>query len=147
MVKMKNNAIVGNTRHCDNEIDMAGLEKVAEKVNIKPQLDCFVFPGGQGILILAKERLLNLRCATGHPSFVTSFTFTVQALAQIKLWTEKNWASTPPGRCACCPRGARQEGGAAPPQEPGGLLGCRIKLLVGVGPLPRGRVCHGGRCW
>ena len=77
---MKNNAILWNFRHCDNEINMTVLEKVAKKVNFKPQLDCFVFADGHGILVLAKGRLLNLGCATGHPSFVVSCTFIDRAL-------------------------------------------------------------------
>merc|ERR1712187_853830 len=85
--KMKNNAIVGNIGHFDNEIDMAGLEKMeGMKVeNIKPQVDRFVFPDGHGVIILASGRLLNLGCATGHPSFVMSCSFTNQVLAQLDL--------------------------------------------------------------
>merc|ERR1711971_763375 len=73
MKKMKNNAIVGNIGHFDNEIEMAGLEKMpGMKVeNIKAQVDRFVFPDGHGVIVLASGRLLNLGCATGHPSFVT----------------------------------------------------------------------------
>merc|ERR1719161_600800 len=72
MKKMKNNAIVGNIGHFDNEIDMQGLEgfKGIKVENIKPQVDRFVFPDGHGIIVLASGRLLNLGCATGHPSFV-----------------------------------------------------------------------------
>merc|ERR1712032_1454266 len=83
MSKMKNNAIVGNIGHFDNEIDMAGLEKLpGMKVeNIKPQVDRFVFPDGHGVIVLASGRLLNLGCATGHPSFVMSCSFTNQVLA------------------------------------------------------------------
>merc|ERR1712125_266081 len=85
--KMKNNAIVGNIGHFDNEIDMAGLEGFPgiKCENIKPQVDRFVFPDGHGVIILASGRLLNLGCATGHPSFVMSCSFTNQALAQIDL--------------------------------------------------------------
>ena len=74
MKKMKNNAIVGNIGHFDNEIDMAGLEAVAgiKVENIKAQVDRYVFPDGKGIIVLASGRLLNLGCATGHPSFVMS---------------------------------------------------------------------------
>lgn len=88
MAKMKNNAIVGNIGHFDNEIDMAGLEKMAgvTKMNIKPQVDRFVFPDGHGVILLAEGRLLNLGCATGHPSFVMSCSFTNQVLAQLDLW-------------------------------------------------------------
>merc|ERR1712227_296447 len=87
MKKMKNNAIVGNIGHFDNEIDMAGLENFPgiKCENIKPQVDRFVFPDGHGVIILAAGRLLNLGCATGHPSFVMSCSFTNQALAQIDL--------------------------------------------------------------
>merc|ERR1712199_45154 len=87
MKKMKNNAIVGNIGHFDNEIDMAGLEG-AEGIkieNIKPQVDRFVFPDGHGVIILASGRLCNLGCATGHPSFVMSCSFTNQVLAQLDL--------------------------------------------------------------
>jgi len=91
MKKMKNNAIVGNIGHFDNEIDMAGLEGVKDiKIeNIKPQVDKFVFPSGNGIIVLASGRLLNLGCATGHPSFVMSCSFTNQTLAQLDLL--RNW--------------------------------------------------------
>merc|ERR1719262_383072 len=91
MKKMKNNAIVGNIGHFDNEIDMAGLE-ASEGIkveNIKPQVDRFVFPSGNGIILLASGRLLNLGCATGHPSFVMSCSFTNQTLAQLDLL--RNW--------------------------------------------------------
>merc|ERR1712151_184425 len=91
MKKMKNNAIVGNIGHFDNEIDMAGLES-SEGIkveNIKPQVDRFVFPSGTGIIVLAAGRLLNLGCATGHPSFVMSCSFTNQTLAQLDLL--RNW--------------------------------------------------------
>merc|ERR1712070_960158 len=74
MKKMKNNAIVGNIGHFDNEIDMAGLESYPgiKRITIKPQCDRFVFPDGHGVIVLAEGRLLNLGCATGHPSFVMS---------------------------------------------------------------------------
>ncbi len=85
MRKMKDCAIVGNIGHFDNEIDMAGLKKVTTRVNIKPQYDAFVFPDGHRVLVLAEGRLLNLGCATGHPSFVMSNSFTNQSLAQIEL--------------------------------------------------------------
>jgi adenosylhomocysteinase len=91
MAQMKHNAIVGNIGHFDNEIDMAGLKKIAgiRKVNIKPQYDEWVFPDGHGVLILAEGRLMNLGCATGHPSFVMSASFTNQVLAQLALWQNK----------------------------------------------------------
>ncbi|NQZ95306.1 MAG: adenosylhomocysteinase [Myxococcales bacterium] len=87
MSRMKDKAIVGNIGHFDNEIDMAGLKKIAgiRQVNIKPQFDEWVFPDGHSILLLAEGRLLNLGCATGHPSFVMSASFTNQVLAQIEL--------------------------------------------------------------
>ena len=87
MAKMKDKAIVGNIGHFDNEIDMAGLKKIKgiEKINIKPQYDEWKFPDGHSVLILAEGRLLNLGCATGHPSFVMSASFTNQVLAQLEL--------------------------------------------------------------
>ncbi len=90
MARMKDKAIVGNIGHFDNEIDMAGLKKIAgiERVEIKPQYDEWIFPDGHSVLILAEGRLLNLGCATGHPSFVMSASFTNQVLAQIELWTK-----------------------------------------------------------
>ncbi|HTP26517.1 MAG TPA: adenosylhomocysteinase, partial [Anaeromyxobacteraceae bacterium] len=89
MKKMKDCAIVGNIGHFDNEIDMAGLKALPgiRRVNVKPQYDAFVFPDGHRVLILAEGRLLNLGCATGHPSFVMSNSFTNQTLAQIELAT------------------------------------------------------------
>jgi len=89
MAAMKNNAIVGNIGHFDNEIDMDGLMAATTRQNIKPQVDRFVFPDGKGVIVLAEGRLLNLGCATGHPSFVMSCSFTNQALAQLELWNEK----------------------------------------------------------
>merc|ERR1711862_240366 len=85
MAKMKNNAIVGNIGHFDNEIDMDGLMKATKRINIKPQVDKFVFEDGHGVIVLAEGRLLNLGCATGHPSFVMSCSFTNQTLAQLDL--------------------------------------------------------------
>ena len=87
MSRMKDKAIVGNIGHFDNEIDMAGLKKVKgiERINIKPQYDEFRFPDGHSVMILAEGRLLNLGCATGHPSFVMSASFTNQVLAQLEL--------------------------------------------------------------
>jgi adenosylhomocysteinase len=86
MRRMKDKAIVGNIGHFDNEIDMAGLKKAGvTRVNIKPQYDEFVFPDGHSVLLLAEGRLLNLGCATGHPSFVMSSSFTNQVLAQLDL--------------------------------------------------------------
>jgi adenosylhomocysteinase len=87
MARMKDKAIVGNIGHFDNEVDMAGLSRVAgiQKIAIKPQYDEWVFPDGHGVLVLAEGRLLNLGCATGHPSFVMSTSFTNQVLAQLEL--------------------------------------------------------------
>ncbi|MFO0688542.1 MAG: adenosylhomocysteinase [Myxococcota bacterium] len=89
MARMKDKAIVGNIGHFDNEIDMAGLKKVPgiQKINIKPQYDEWRFPDGHSVLVLAEGRLLNLGCATGHPSFVMSASFTNQVLAQLELHT------------------------------------------------------------
>jgi adenosylhomocysteinase len=91
MKRMKDCAIVGNIGHFDNEIDIAGLKKVPgiRRVNVKPQYDSFVFPDGHRVLVLAEGRLLNLGCATGHPSFVMSSSFTNQVLAQIELATNR----------------------------------------------------------
>jgi adenosylhomocysteinase len=88
LARMKNNAIVGNIGHFDNEIDMAGLAKVPgiRRENIKPQTDRWEFPDGHGVIVLAEGRLLNLGCATGHPSFVMSNSFTNQVIAQIELF-------------------------------------------------------------
>ena len=90
MAKMKNNAIVGNIGHFDNEIDMMSLQRTkgVKRVNIKPQVDRWVFGDGHGIIVLAEGRLLNLGCATGHPSFVMSNSFSNQVIAQIELFTQ-----------------------------------------------------------
>jgi adenosylhomocysteinase len=96
MAKMKDKAIVCNIGHFDNEIDMAGLEKIqkagkAERRNIKAQFDQWYFHDTKrSILVLAEGRLMNLGCATGHPSFVMSTSFTNQVLAQLELWVERN---------------------------------------------------------
>jgi adenosylhomocysteinase len=88
MAQMKHQAIVGNIGHFDNEIDMAGLEKTdgIKRINIKPQVDEWVFPNGNAIIVLSEGRLLNLGNATGHPSFVMSNSFTNQVMAQIELF-------------------------------------------------------------
>ncbi len=90
MKVMKNEAILGNIGHFDSEIQIAWLENNREikEDNIKPQVDHFIFPDGKKLTVLARGRLLNLGCATGHPSFVMSNSFTNQTLAQITLWTE-----------------------------------------------------------
>eukprot|EP00499_Haloplacidia_sp_CaronLabIsolate_P005401 CAMPEP_0196781782 /NCGR_PEP_ID=MMETSP1104-20130614/10359_1 /TAXON_ID=33652 /ORGANISM="Cafeteria sp., Strain Caron Lab Isolate" /LENGTH=483 /DNA_ID=CAMNT_0042152013 /DNA_START=34 /DNA_END=1485 /DNA_ORIENTATION=+ len=91
MARMKHNAIVGNIGHFDNEIDILGLTtwEGITRENIKPQVDRFVFPDGHGVIVLAEGRLLNLGCATGHPSFVMSTSFTNQVIAQVELWKER----------------------------------------------------------
>ncbi len=88
MARMKHNAIVGNIGHFDNEIDMAALAKTPgiKKINIKPQVDEWKFADGHSVIVLAEGRLLNLGCATGHPSFVMSNSFTNQVMAQIELF-------------------------------------------------------------
>ena len=88
MARMKDKAIVGNIGHFDNEIDIAGLKRTpgVKRVQIKPQYDEWVFADGHSVLMLAEGRLLNLGCATGHPSFVMSASFTNQVLAQLELW-------------------------------------------------------------
>lgn len=86
MIKMKNQAIVCNIGHFDSEIDIASIQKYPWE-NIKPQVDHVIFPTGRRIIVLAQGRLVNLGCATGHPSFVMSSSFTNQVLAQIELWT------------------------------------------------------------
>ena len=92
MAKMKHNAIVGNIGHFDNEIQMAELAatKGIKRTNIKPQVDEWTFADGHSVIILAEGRLLNLGCATGHPSFVMSTSFTNQVLAQLELWVKNS---------------------------------------------------------
>ena len=87
MAGMKDKAIVGNIGHFDNEIEMAALERMpgVRRENVKPQYDEWIFPDGHSVMILAEGRLLNLGCATGHPSFVMSASFTNQVIAQIEL--------------------------------------------------------------
>ncbi|MCR4315499.1 MAG: adenosylhomocysteinase [Planctomycetes bacterium] len=89
MKKMKHNAIVCNIGHFDNEIQMDKLEKAAKRTEVKPQVDVFTFPNKKSIVVLAEGRLVNLGCATGHPSFVMSNSFTNQVLAQLDLWQNK----------------------------------------------------------
>jgi len=93
MARMKHQAIVGNIGHFDNELDMAGLARMSDvrKVNVKPQVDEFVFPDGHSVIVLAEGRLLNLGCATGHPSFVMSCSFSNQAIAQIELFNHQDF--------------------------------------------------------
>ena len=106
MAQMKNNAIVGNIGHFDNEIDMAGLEKYPgiKRTEVKPQVDRYEFPDGHGIIVLAQGRLLNLGCATGHPSFVMSCSFANQALAQIELWTNRDTGKYEKGKVYILPK-------------------------------------------
>jgi len=104
MRKMKNNAIVCNIGHFDNEIDMAGVEAATTRDNIKPQVDRYVFPDGHGVIVLAEGRLMNLGCATGHPSFVMSNSFTNQTLAQLELWKEKDTGKYENGKVYILPK-------------------------------------------
>ena len=106
MAQMKNNAIVCNIGHFDNEIDMAGLDNYPgmKIVSIKDQVDRFVFPDGHGVIILARGRLMNLGCATGHPSFVMSCSFTNQVLAQIDLWENKDTDKYEKGKVYVLPK-------------------------------------------
>ena len=92
MKKMKDQSIICNIGHFDNEIQVGKLEKISgiKKINIKPQVDKYIFPDGHEIYLLAEGRLVNLGCATGHPSFVMSNSFTNQILAQIELWNKKH---------------------------------------------------------
>merc|ERR1712080_215394 len=105
MAKMKNNAIVGNIGHLDNEIDVKGLHGPGiKKMEIKPRVHRFTFPDGHGIILLAEGRLLNLGCATGHPSFVMSNSFTNQTLAQIELWQNRNTDKYETGKVYVLPK-------------------------------------------
>jgi adenosylhomocysteinase len=88
MKRMKHNAIVCNIGHFDNEIEVAAL-KAYRWENIKPQVDHVIFPDGKRLILLAEGRLVNLGCATGHPSYVMSSSFANQVLAQIELWTKQ----------------------------------------------------------
>ena len=93
MARMKHNAIVGNIGHFDTEIDMAGLARMSGIVRnvVKPQVDEWVFPDGHAVIVLAEGRLLNLGCATGHPSFVMSNSFTNQVIAQVELYSHSDF--------------------------------------------------------
>merc|ERR1712134_7312 len=104
MSKMRDNAIVGNIGHFDNEIDMEGLIKATKRINIKPQVDKFVFEDQHGVIVLAEGRLLNLGCATGHPSFVMSCSFTNQVLAQLELYNEKDTGKYTRGKVYVLPK-------------------------------------------
>jgi adenosylhomocysteinase len=96
MARMKDQAIVCNIGHFDNEIDVASIEKYRWE-EIKPQVDHVVFPDGKRIILLAKGRLVNLGCGTGHPSYVMSSSFANQTIAQIELWSEKDGGKYPVG--------------------------------------------------
>ncbi len=96
MAKMKDQAIVCNIGHFDNEIDVASIEKYQWE-EIKPQVDHVIFPDGKRIILLAKGRLVNLGCATGHPSYVMSSSFANQTIAQIELWTKRDSGKYPVG--------------------------------------------------
>ena len=117
MARMKHQAIVGNIGHFDNEIDMAGLVRMSDvqRVNIKPQVDEYVFPDGHSVIVLAEGRLLNLGCATGHPSFVMSNSFTNQVIAQIELFGNPEQYPIGVLHAAQAPR---REGGPAAPRRP-----------------------------
>lgn len=106
MAKMKNNAIVGNIGHFDNEIDMEGLESYPEieRINIKPQVDKYKFKDGHSVIILAEGRLLNLGCATGHPSFVMSSSFTNQTIAVVDLWNHRHDSTYERGKVYTLPK-------------------------------------------
>jgi len=104
MAKMKNNAIVGNIGHFDNEIDIKGLGTAAKSNQIKPMVDRWVFPDGHGVIMLAEGRLLNLGCATGHPSFVMSTSFSNQTLAQLELWKHRGTPKYAKGKVYILPK-------------------------------------------
>ena len=158
MARMKDKAIVGNIGHFDNEIDMAGLKKMKgiKRINIKPQYDECVFPDGHSVMILAEGRLMNLGCATGHPSFVMSASFTNQVMAQIELFDNTEQVREEGVRAAEAPR---REGRAAAPRQArreadeadagaGGVHRRAGGRAVQAGPLPvldssRGRVYRG----
>jgi len=96
MAAMKDQAIVCNIGHFDSEIDVAGIEKYQWE-EIKPQVDHVLFPNGKRIILLAKGRLVNLGCGTGHPSYVMSSSFANQTLAQIELWSQRDAGKYPVG--------------------------------------------------
>jgi len=104
MSNMKNNAIVCNIGHFDNEIDMASVLTKCRRDNIKPQVDRFFFDDGHAVIILAEGRLVNLGCATGHPSFVMSNSFTNQTLAQIELWSKRTTGEYKKGKVYVLPK-------------------------------------------
>lgn len=110
MKQMKNSAIVCNIGHFDNEIQVARLMAHCKRENVKPQVDRFIFPEtGRAVLLLAEGRLVNLGCATGHPSFVMSCSFTNQTLAQIELWTKRGTKEYPRGAVKVLPKSLDEE--------------------------------------
>ncbi len=117
MAAMKHQAIVSNIGHFDNEIDMAGLAKTPgiTRIEIKPQVDEWTFADGHSIIVLAEGRLMNLGCATGHPSFVMSNSFTNQVIAQIELFTQDRGL---PARRLHAAEAARREGRPPAPRRP-----------------------------
>ena len=143
MGKMKHQAIVGNIGHFDNEIDMAGLMKIdgVERVNIKPQVDKWVFPDGHAVIILSEGRLLNLGNATGHPSFVMSNSFTNQTMAQMELFNNAGQYEQQGVRAAQAPR---REGGPTPPRRPRGQADHVVQGAGRVHRGPRGRTVQAG---
>ena len=118
MIRMRDQAIVCNIGHFDNEIDCASLNQY-EWENIKPQVDHIIFPDGKRIILLAEGRLVNLGCATGHPSFVMSNSFTNQTLAQIEFWVK--WRSIQK-RSLCLTKNTRRRSGTITPRQ----SGCQI---------------------
>ncbi len=134
MARMKHQAIVGNIGHFDNEIDIAGLAKTPgiERVNIKPQVDEWVFADGHAIIMLSEGRLLNLGNATGHPSFVMSNSFTNQTIAQIELFTKNEQYEQARLRAAQAPR---REGRTPAPRR---ARGETDRAERGAGGLHRG---------
>ena len=117
IARMKHQAIVGNIGHFDNEIDMVGLMATPgiERVNIKPQVDKWVYPDGKAVIILSEGRLLNLGNATGHPSFVMSNSFTNQTMAQMELFANDGRLREQGVPAAEAPR---REGRPPPPRRP-----------------------------
>ena len=119
MQRMKNNAIVCNIGHFDNEIDVAALKQHTWE-NIKPQVDHVIFPDGKRIILLAEGRLVNLGCGTGHPSYVMSSSFANQVMAQIELWADAQSGGRPvSGRRLRAAEASRREGRAAAAVEAG----------------------------
>ena len=143
MARMKDKAIVGNIGHFDNEIDMDGLKKFPgiEKINIKPQYDQWIFPDGHSVLVLAEGRLLNLGCATGHPSFVMSTSFTNQVLAQVELAQNRARVREEGLRAAQAPR---REGGAPAPGQARRQADAPEREAGRVHRRPRGRALQDG---